>query len=1020
MKKTLLGVCLLFLLASIDTFAQTRTVTGVVISGEDNLPLPGVNVSISGTTRGTITSLDGDYSIEVSSQDTLQFSFIGFSTAKRAVGNQNSIDVILEVDTKTLGEVVVVGYGSQEKKELTGAVAQLDSRSFENTPIASLDQAMQGRIAGVQISQNSGTPGGGISVRVRGSSSISASNQPLYVVDGIPVNSGDPSHPESDFGGQSASAINDINPSDIASIEVLKDAAAAAIYGSRAANGVVLITTKRGSANQTRINFNAYAGVQDFWKQPKMLNSQQYLELAGEAFADWGWTGEDFVEGYYGGFPFSKDTDTDWVDEVSRSASIQNYDLSIAGGNDKTQFFLSGSYFDQEGIIIGSRFQRFTTRINLDHQFSDRLSVGTSTQLSRSVNTRIVSDNTLNGPFANSLAASPLWEVKNEDGTYSHPQFYYPNPVAVGLENDNQGISLRAITSGFATYEIAEGLKLTGRVAADVLNYQERNYIPSTYPGSFAGATNGFGMNASNTRLKYVTEAFLEYEKDFGEDHSLQAVAGTNRENNDWNETFVEGEQFPGDVFRYLGAAAVINGGGNNIEGYGIVSYFGRANYSYKDRYLLSASFRADASSRFGQNNRWGYFPAVSLGWRIVDEPFMEDQTVFTDLKVRGSYGLTGNQEFENFNYMSLYGPVNYMNNPALAPVRLGNPDLKWEATSQTNIGVDFSVLNGRVSLSADYYIKNTDDLIFNRPIPTQNGFASYTSNIGSIENKGFEFGLTTINVDSPSGFTWRSELNISLNKNKVTELYNGEDVFYGFGGNSLVLREGQPIGTFYGLLADGVYATTADVPEARREQGIQAGDMNYRDINNDGVITDDDFTIIGNAQPDFIGGFTNTVRYRNFDLNLFMQFSVGNEIWNAAGTYQQGMFANEFDDNNSAKVLDRWRKEGDITNVPRATTEVSVNRNNLSNTSRFVEDGSYLRVKNLTLGYTLPKSVTERISVQSLRIYAQAQNLFTWTGYSGFDPEVNFAGTDNRTLGVDFYTIPQTRTITLGLNLGF
>lgn len=1020
MKKTLLGVWVLFLLVSMESFAQTRTVTGVVISGEDNLPLPGVNVSISGTTRGTITSLDGDYSIEVSSQDTLQFSFIGFTTVKRTVGNQNSINVTLEVDTKTLGEVVVVGYGSQEKKELTGAVAQLDARSFENTPIASLDQAMQGRIAGVQISQNSGTPGGGISVRVRGSSSISASNQPLYVVDGIPVNSGDPSHPESDFGGQSASAINDINPSDIASIEVLKDAAAAAIYGSRAANGVVLITTKRGSANQTRINFNAYAGVQDFWKQPKMLNSQQYLEIAGEAFAEWGMTAEDFVNDYYGGLPFGKDTDTDWVDEVSRSASIQNYDLSVTGGNDKTQFFLSGSYFDQEGIIIGSRFQRFTTRINLDHQFSDRLSVGTSTQLSRSVNTRIVSDNTLNGPFANSLAASPLWKVKNEDGTYTHPQFYYPNPVAVGLENDNQGISLRAITSGFATYEIAQGLKVTGRVAADVLNYQERNYIPSTYPGSFAGTTNGFGMNASNTRLKYVTEAFLEYQKDFGDDHSLQAVAGTNRENNDWNETFVEGEGFPGDIFRYLGAAAVINAGGNNIEGYGIVSYFGRANYSYKDKYLLSASFRADASSRFGENNRWGYFPAVSLGWRIVDEPFMEDQTVFTDLKVRGSYGLTGNQEFGNFNYLSLYGPVNYMNNPALAPVRLGNPDLKWESTAQTNIGVDFSVLNGRVSLSADYYIKKTDDLIFNRPIPTQNGFASYTSNIGAIENKGFEFGLNTINIDSPSGLTWRSELNISLNKNKVTELYNGEDVFYGFGGNSLVLREGQPIGTFYGLIADGVYASTSDVPESLLEQGIQGGDMNYRDMNGDGVITDDDFTIIGNAQPDFIGGFTNTVRYRNFDLNLFMQFSVGNEIWNAAGTYQQGMFANGFDDNSTTQVLDRWREEGDITNVPRATTEVSVNRNNLSNTSRFVEDGSYLRVKNLTLGYTLPKSVTERISVQSLRIYAQAQNLFTWTNYSGFDPEVNFAGTDNRTLGVDFYTVPQTRTITLGLNLGF
>lgn len=1019
MKKSLLIAWIFLLLTGIESMAQNRIVSGVVISSEDQLPLPGVNVRIAGTNIGTITSMDGEYSIQVSNEDVLQFSFVGFLTVETKVGNQNTIDVTLVVDTKTLGEVVVVGYGSQEKRELTGAVAQLDARSFENTPIASLDQAMQGRIAGVQISQNSGTPGGGISVRIRGSSSISASNQPLYVIDGIPLTAGDPSQLE--FGGQSASAINDINPSDIQSIEVLKDAASAAIYGSRAANGVVLITTKRGSSDQTRINFNAYKGIQNYWKQPKMLNSEQYLELAGEAFGEaYGWDSNDFLEGYYGGYPFSENTNTNWVDEVSRTASIQNYDLSITGGNDKTQFYLSGSYFDQEGIIIGSRFRRFTTRINLDHQIGDKLKVGISTQLSRSTNNRIASDNTLMGPFSNSLAASPLWEVKNEDGTYTHPQFYYPNPVAVGLENDNLGVSLRAITNAYATYEIINGLKITGRVAADILNYQERNYIPSTYPGSFAGTTNGSGTNASRTMLKYVTEAFLEYQADLGIDHTLNVVAGSNRENNDFNITSFSGEGFPGDIFRYLGAAAVVNEGDDDFTGYGIVSYFSRANYSFKDRYLFSASVRADASSRFGENNRWGYFPAASVGWRIVDEPFMESQSLFTDLKVRGSYGLTGNQEFDDFNYLSLYEPVNYQNNPALAPAQLGNPDLKWEETSQINLGLDLSVFNGRVSLAADYYIKKTTDLIFDRPIATQNGFGSYTANIGSIENKGFEFALSTVNIDNSSGFNWRSDLNLSFNKNLITDLYQGEDVFYGLGGNTMVLREGEPLGTFHGLIADGVFPSSSDVPEARREQGIQGGDMNYRDINGDGVITDDDFTIIGNAQPDFIGGFTNTVRYKNFDLNLFMQFSVGNEIWNAAGNYQQGMFANGFDDNSISVVLDRWQQEGDITDIPRATVDVSVNRNNQSNTSRFIEDGSYLRIKNLMLGYTLPRTLMQRWSIQRLRIYAQAQNLFTWTGYSGFDPEVNYAGTDNRNLGVDFYTIPQTKTITLGINLGF
>ncbi|HSJ69998.1 MAG TPA: TonB-dependent receptor [Anditalea sp.] len=1030
MKKILLGVITILLLFAVDTYAQTRTVSGVVISGEDNLPLPGVNVRIKGTQRGTITDLDGNYSIQVDDQETLVFSFVGFLTQEAPVGNRSTINLTLATDAKTLGEVVVIGYGSVERRELTGSVGSVSAEVIRDVPALGIDQALQGRVAGVQITQNSGTPGAGISVRVRGASSISASNQPLYVIDGVPMTTGDQS--QLGFGGQTSNALADLNPSDIESMEVLKDAAAAAIYGSRAANGVVLITTKRGSDQKTQINFNAYGGFQELWKKPEFLDRRGYLDLMNDAIGDFvaddfeiargEVTDADLLDWYYGGLPYDESINTDWIDQVTRTAPIQNYEISLSGGNERTKYYLSGNYFDQQGTVINSRFNRMSTRFNLDHQVNERLSISFNSGISRAVQNRIVSDNTLYGPFANSLAASPLWPVYEEGGQYTRPQFFYSNPVAEGTENDDINQSIRIFTNALATYKITEGLNFNVRGGADILNFQERRYTPDNFPGSSSTAEGGSASFATNNPIKWVAEAFVDYTTTFNDVHSLSLVAGHNREENIITTSFVRGIQFPGDRFRYLGAAALVNEGSNNQVAWGLESYFGRVNYSYDERYLLAASFRADASSRFGPNNRWGYFPSVSAGWRVNEEAFLSDVDAISDLKIRGSYGLTGNQEIGNFAWRGLVGAGNYLGSPSIVPVQLGNPDLKWETTQQTDIGIDIGLFNGRLTVIADYYYKLTTDLLFARPIPTQSGFGSFQSNVGSVENRGFEFTLSTVNIDRPGGLSWRSDLNLSFNRNKILELYQNEDTFYGFGGNSLVLREGHPIGTFFGLIADGVFATEADVPEERRAFGIRAGDMNYRDINGDGVITDDDLTIIGNAQPLFFGGFTNTLNYRGFDMQLFMQFSYGNEIWNAAGSFQDGMFANFFDDNNRAIVNNRWRSEenpGDGM-TPRATVNVSNNRNNQSNTTRFVEDGSYLRVKNLVIGYRLPQSVLERVKMRSVRFYAQAQNLLTFTNYSGFDPEVNFAGTSNTTIGVDFYTFPQPRTFTFGVNVGF
>ncbi|WP_192821512.1 TonB-dependent receptor [Rufibacter sp. LB8] len=1029
MKKVLLLFSMLLSVLSFSAMAQSRTVSGRVISSTDSSPLPGVSVVVKGTTVGASTDVNGRYEVSVNGNQTLVFSYLGFNNQEVAVGTRTTVDVTLQEAARTIGEVVVVGYGTQDRRELTGATAQVTAASIQDLPVVGVDQAMQGRAAGVQISQNSGTPGGGVSVRIRGASSISASNQPLYVVDGVPLTTGD--YSQVDYGGQGVNALSDLNPSDIESIDILKDASAAAIYGSRAANGVVLITTKRGKANRTSINLNVYGGVQNVWKQPSFLNANEYKEVILEAYVNDQYlapdaTFDDWLDWYYGGVDFEP-TDTDWIKQVTRrDAPISSYELSVSGGDAKTRYYISGNYFDQEGIVIGSRYQRYSGRLNLDHNFNDKLSFSAGLQLSRADNDRIVSDNTVVGPFANSLASSPIWPVYYSDGSYTQPNYYYTNAVAEGRENDGVSSNLRALGNITATYKIMPKMNLNVRAGVDVLNLAERTYTATNYPGSAAESDEGSASKSSTTVTKRLLEATLDYRFDLGTKSNLNVLVGTSNEKNDRDITSISGAGFPGEKFRYLTSSSRVNGGTNLPVPTSLLSVFGRANLNVADKYLLGVNFRTDGSSRFGSEYRFGFFPSVSAGWRVMEEEFMPEIGALSELKLRASYGITGNQEIGDFAYLNLVTASPYADRSGLAFTQLGFEDLKWEETTQFNAGVDVGFLNNRINLSADYYIKNTNDLLFARPLPTQSGFRSYFSNIGSVENKGFEFALNTLNFTSETrGFTWTTDLNISFNRNKVTELYNNQDIFYGFGGNSLVLREGQPIGTFYGFKTDGIYASNADVPAAkamdRNGDGLpdtQAGDVNFRDINGDGIITDADLTIIGNAQPDFVGGFTNTFSYKGFDLTAFLQFSVGNDIASPAMQYQQHLGADFLDDNMTKNVLNRWRKEGDVTDVPRATVD-DINNNNRSNQDRFVYDGSYARLKNLMLGYSLPSTLVSKAKLRTARIYVQAQNLVTFTDYPGFDPEVNFAGTSNTTLGVDFYTFPQARTITFGINIG-
>lgn len=968
---------------ALKTNQQLREITGTV-SDPNGSPLAGATVIVKGTTRGASTDFDGNFKLDVPADaKTLVVTYLGYVAQEVSIEGKSVFNITMLEDNTALEEIVVIGYGTEKKALISDAITTVSAKQIEDLPLGSVDAVLQGQAAGVQVSQNSGTPGGEMSVRIRGLTSISGSSQPLYIIDGIPVTTGD--YGQIGYSGQGASALTDLNPSDIESISILKDASATAIYGARASNGIVLITTKRGKVQETVVSVNAYSGMQRAWNKLDMLNARQWMEYRNDLTNSTVFTEEQMN---------NNQVDTDWQDVIFRTAPINSYEVSARGGTEKTQFFMSGTLFEQEGILIGTDYSRVNARVNVDHQISDKFKIGASIGLSYAKTDRVESDQTLHGPLPNGISTPAIFSVFNEDGSYNQDG-PYSNPVSIANEAINENFSYRTNSNFYFDYNITDYLTLSSKLGVDFLNFREHGYESTR---TVQGAKyNGLGFETYSNISNIVSNNLLKFNKRFGQ-HNIDALVGYSFEKRNFRSSFIRGQDFADDNLEYINSAATIVSASASAADQGLRSSFGRVNYNFSDKYIATVTGRFDSSTKFGENNQTGFFPAASIAWRASQEEFLKNSKVISDLKLRVSYGLTGNDDISPFLFSELYGNTSYGGSPAIYPSNIPNPDLKWESTTQLNIGLNLGLFKDRITLTADYYDKQTNDLLLSRPLPPNSGFSSITENVGKVENKGIE--LTIASQNFVGEFKWNTQFNISGNRNKVLELYNGQPIDdIGRGGNRIM--EGQPIGVFYSFESLGVDPST--------------GDIVYADTNFDGVITSADRTIVGNPHPDFIGGLTNNLSYKGIDLTVFLQGSYGNDVFHGSRLFLESL---QGGDSQLAAITRRWGQPGDITDIPRATTDAVAAAQNKRVSSRFLEDGSYLRIKNVTLGYTVDKRALDKSFFDSIRVYVSAQNLFTFTNYTGLDPEVNYRGDDNSVIGTDFFTYPQAQTITLGVNL--
>lgn len=1019
MKKNLLTILLLF---SCITFglAQSRVITGKVTDQKDGSPLPGVSVTVKGAPGlGTQTGPSGTFSLTVpATAKVLVFKFLGFKDAESSISGK-PLNVQLGSDSKQLTEVVVVGYGTQSKQSLTGSISKIKGADIENIPVPSLESAIQGRTPGVYIQAQNGKLGQGIQVRIRGASSVSAGNQPLYVVDGLPITVDDFS-----TNGASTNPLVDLNQNDIESIDILKDASAAAIYGSRASNGVVLVTTKKGKAGDTKVTYNQYYGFSKPTNDREFLNSEQYVTLIREAATAGGYSTasiEARLKGYSAGNDDYKTykVNTDWQKQITQHAPVQNYNLVLSGGNDKTKFYISGTYNNQKGFLIGNAINQYSLRTNISNQAYKWLEVGANLSVSRTKNYRLDNDNAFSTP-EQVVALSPITPVIDPrtgltsgalDPTTGLPNSRYPiyfNPLLNAQNSYFNTTDYRNLGNVFAQIKLLPSLSFRSEVGVDILNSGEDNYTGSVTLRN-SGTPNGSGFNSSVTSVNFNTNNFLQFIKDIGKSN-INAVGGMTyqRQQNDLNS--ITGQQFPSDAYKKLNSSANITAGSSTSTAYSLLSYFSRVNYKYDEKYLLTLSGRVDGSSRFGANHRYGFFPAGSVGWVISEESFMKQQQLVSQLKLRASYGLTGNSEIGNFSSRGLFSEFGYAGVAGSRPTQLPNPDLKWETTAQSDIGLDVGFFNGRLSGEFDVYLKKTKDLLLNVQVPATSGFTTITQNLGKLQNKGFELQIDSKNIVGKE-LTWTTSFNFSVNRNKITDLKG--QVITGSGDAVNRAVEGQPLGIFYTVQFAGVDPANGDALYYKNTD-LGGGKLDKTTTNDYNKATP---VVVGNPNPKFIAGLNNTISYKGIDFSFLLQEVNGDQIYNGAGQYMSVGFNNGAD-NQTIDQLQSWKKPGDITMVPQARL---FGGNGVSPSSRYLSDGSYLRLKNIVLGYNFPKAILEKIKLHSLRIYAQATNLATWTKYKGWDPELNsdaFSG--NITQNYDFYAAPQAKTITFGINVGF
>lgn len=988
----------------------TGTIRGTVTDSTNQRGVPGVQVTILGTTHGAVTNDVGAFSLSEVSAGTItvraqRLGYLSQSRSASVVAGQTAVvNFALHPVATVLSAVVSVGYGTASRQEVSSAIASVDSSVFANSPVAGIDNALQGRIPGVQVMQNSGEPGSGISIRVRGPASLNAGNQPLYVVDGVPIIQGSLS--QIALSGQDVTSITGLNPDEIATIDVLKDAAAAAIYGSRGSNGVVIVTTKRGQAGTTRFSLNSYVGSQSVERQIGLLDATQYVALMNESAKNDGYTPSqyDFTPGVDDAVTYN------WQDAVFRRAPVSNVNLALSGGSERLKYYLSGGNFNQRGIVIGSGYQRQSARLNVDVGATDKLFLTSSIGLTREDNQRIPGDQSLDGVVTNAIGMQPMWPINGSSSGFggNAEGLNYTNPVAIGTFNFDQFKTMRALGNLEAKYLFRDRLWLSGRVGADVYGIDELTWQSPKVDGTYSASANGVGRTAHNTNTKYMTEGFLTVQPFTSQANKLSVIAGTGVEFNHRDLNFVRGEGFPAGFTTYIHNAANITGWDGSTTDNNLVSFFTRANWSRNDRYLLSASLRADGSSRFGKDNRYGIFPAVSAGWIVTDEDVAQGLARFGTLKLRASYGVTGNQGIGDFASLSLATGTPYSGTPGVSVSQLGNPNLKWETTKEVDLGADVSVLNGRVSLIADWYNRNTSDLLVRRPVPATSGFTTIWGNLGSIRNRGLDLGLHTVNFESTDGnrIGWTSDLNVTWNRNVVTSLYNNQNATFTVSSRvTSVVAVGQPIGEFYLYKFLRVDPATGNAV-FQKADGSETGSP-----------VSSDLTFAGSPQPKYYGGFTNTFTYRNFDLRGFLQFSQGNQVFNMMRIFSDD--GGWTYDNKTTHVLDRWQKPGDITDEPRMSYDGTSGARVMS--TRMVEDGSFVRLGEVTLGYRLPDRLTAMTRMENAKIFVSGRNLHTWTKYTGYNPDVNSAGLlSNVVMGVDFYAYPLARTFTVGVSAGW
>ncbi len=1047
--------------AAAPALAQTESgrIVGVVTEDAHNAPLANVSVGAVGGTVGARTGPDGRYAINAVTPGryVIRAQTIGFTartdTVQVAAGQTVTLNFALRQATTSLQQVVVVGYGTQRRTDLTGSVTSVTPQ-VERTPITSVEQTLQGTAPGVQVTQASSAPGGGISIRIRGGTSVSGSNEPLYVIDGFPVEN-DPAGGSPGSGGRDNTAPTNplaaLNPNDIQSLEILKDASATSIYGSRGANGVVLITTKRGSAGRPKVTLDAYAGTQSVAKRYDLLNATEWAQFANT----WAQAQPTPTTPYAD--PSALGTGTDWQDQIFRTAPIYNAQLGVTGGTtgaNATRYALSGGTFQQQGVVQNSDFRRLSLRGNVDQTVGTRLRVGTNVLLSRVNSGQVPTDGALNanaGAVGAALQYVPVLPVRRDDGSYTlaatdYPQSLValglaggniPNPVATAFDvNDKYG-DTRVLANASADYTLVPGLVFRTSLGTDLSNRTRDTYYPRTTLQGLA--LNGRALRSGVSNTSFLNENTLNYERSFGAAHRLQALAGYTRQSLNTVRTGITTSNFITDAtgFDAVGAGSPIGGAGvtSGRTRWTLASYLGRVNYTLKDRYLFTATGRRDGSSRFGANNRWGFFPSAAVGWRVSEESFMRALPQVSQLKLRASYGVAGNPSIAPYQSITQLAAQPYTLNGALAPGyypnTLGNPDLSWESTRQSDFGVDATLFGDRVDLTADYYDKRTDDLLLQVDLPTQSGYSRAFVNAGAVQNRGFELGLTLnlVKGGTPSAFSYSTTFNYARNRNRVLDLGGGVQRIFSsatvsdIGAASSVVEVGQPIGAFFGYRTAGLFRDSAAVREwtaATRfsnNQAVAPGQRRYVDVDGSKVIDANDRTIIGNPNPKFTGGWQNTVGFRGFQLSALLDGSYGNDVLNQNLIRLEG--ATPAQNVVRDRVLDAWsptNPDGKYQRIGAGAGQFGADI-----TDELIEDGSFLRLRTLTLSRDIPGRLLRfAASGQTVRAYVTGQNLFTWTKYSGFNPDVSSLGVGNLNRGVDVGAYPLARTFTFGVNISY